>query len=138
VRAVRSEFKHDDFVVRPWTTDQLFGASHFAIEDLEREVKGADFALVVIGPDDKVTSRKETSDAPRDNVIFELGLFMGQLWRERTFMLQPRGIDLKIPSDLLELRPLEYAMPTRPEDLASVIGPACDELRAIITKVKVR
>jgi predicted nucleotide-binding protein len=47
--------------------------------------------------------------SPRDNVIFELGLFMGALTRTRTFVLAPSQVDLKIPSDLLGVTFLRYA-----------------------------
>jgi CRP/FNR family cyclic AMP-dependent transcriptional regulator len=137
VREVHNQFAHDDIVVRPWTTD-VFGASKFPVEDLEDEVKRADFALLVVTPDDKVRSRHEQSDAPRDNVVFELGLFMGQLWRPRTFMLQPRGVDLKIPTDLLGIKALEYKPPATDADLPSALGPPCNELREIIKARKTR
>jgi CRP/FNR family transcriptional regulator, cyclic AMP receptor protein len=52
----------------------VFGASRFPMEDLEAQVKAADFALLVAGGDDEVTSCGSVSSAPRDNVVFELGL----------------------------------------------------------------
>ncbi len=121
---------HEKIIVKVWT-DQIFGASNFAIEDLQEQVKSADFAVLVVTPDDHVVSRKHEHDAPRDNVIFELGLFMGALTRQRTFLLTPHGTDLKIPSDLLGLTPLSYKAEPK-EHLASGVGPASTALETII------
>jgi CRP/FNR family transcriptional regulator, cyclic AMP receptor protein len=119
--------------VRLWT-DGVFGPSRFPMEDLERQLEQADFAVLVAAPDDHVSSRGKDSDAPRDNVVFELGLFMGALARLRTFVVVPRGVDLKIPTDILGLTPVLY-------DIASA-GPsvtsACAELKACILKIGVR
>ena len=90
-----------------WSTG-VFGASRFPIEDLEAQVKAADFALLVAGMDDEVTSRGIVSGAPRDNVIFELGLFMGALSRQRTFILTPKGTSIKLPTDLLGITHLRF------------------------------
>ena len=135
-RAIRSNFDHDDFVVTLWT-DGIFGASQFVITELEKQVQEADFAVLVLGADDVVESRNEKSDAPRDNVIFELGLFMGALSHERTFMIIPRGCDIKIPTDLLGLTPLDYRLEDS-DDFVSLLGPACDQLREIINKMGVK
>jgi predicted nucleotide-binding protein len=86
----------------------IFGASRFPIEDLEAQLRSADFALLIAAPDDRVISRGRTSDSPRDNVVFELGLFMGAISRHRSFLLIPRGVDVKIPTNLLGLTPLRY------------------------------
>ncbi len=135
-RAIRSNFAHDDFGVNLWT-DRVFGPSRFAIAELEKQVQEADFAVLVLGPDDEVISRNEKSDAPRDNVIFELGLFMGALSHERTFMVIPRDCDIKIPTDLLGLTSLSYKSDDS-NDLIALLGPACDELREIINKIDVK
>ena len=135
-RAIRSNFDHDDFVVKLWT-DRVFGASQFVITELENLVQEADFAVLVLGADDEVISRNEKSDAPRDNVVFELGLFIGALSHERTFMVIPRGCDIKVPTDLLGLSSLRYKSDDS-NDLISVLGPLCDELRDIINKIGVK
>ncbi|MET4173615.1 putative nucleotide-binding protein [Bradyrhizobium sp. LA6.1] len=44
------------------------------IEALELELLRADFAILLLSPDDEVTSRGTVSAAPRDNLILELGL----------------------------------------------------------------
>lgn len=131
-REIQDAFRHDAISVRLWP-DKVFGASNFAIDDLQNQVQVSDFAVLVLGPDDKVISRNTESDAPRDNVIFELGFFMGALTRNRTFLVLPRGSDIKIPSDLLGLTPLEYAIGSS-ESLPSRIAPVCNDLRAIINK----
>lgn len=135
-RAIRSNFDHDDFVVKLWT-DRVFTPSQFPIAELEKQVHRADFAVLVLGPDDEVVSRNEKSDAPRDNVILELGLFMGALSHERTFMIIPREYDIKVPTDLQGLTSLSYKSDDS-NDLTGVLGPACDELREIISKIDVK
>ena len=135
-RAIRSNFDHDDFVVNLWT-DNIFGPSQFVITELEKLIQEADFAVLVLGPDDEVISRNQKSDVPRDNVIFELGLFMGALSHERTFMIIPRDCDIKIPTDLLGLTSLSYKSDDSNAFIA-LLGPVCDELRDIINKMDVK
>ena len=135
-RAIRSNFNHDDFVVNLWT-DRVFGPSRFPITELQKQVQKADFAVLVLGPDDVVESRNEKSAAPRDNVIFELGLFMGALSHERTFMIIPRRYNIKIPTDLLGLTSLDYRLEDS-ENFVSLLGPACDQLREIIRQMGVK
>lgn len=93
--------------VRLWTVD-VFQASRFPIEDLAAQAAIADFAVLVLGPDDRLKSRGRRFRTPRDNVVFELGLFMGALGRERSYLLRPRGMHLKIPSDLDGIGMLEH------------------------------
>ena len=106
-QAIQSAFEHDPIVVKIWTND-IFEASRFPIESLERELLGVDFAALVLSADDKVISRDSTTDAPRDNIVFELGLFMGSLGRFRTYLVCPHGIDIKIPTDLEGLTTIRY------------------------------
>jgi predicted nucleotide-binding protein len=119
--------------VRLWT-DGVFGPSRFPMEDLERQLEQADFAVLVAAADDRVSSRGKDSDAPRDNVIFELGLFMGALARLRTFIVVPRSVDLKIPTDILGLTPVLYDISS---GVPSVTA-ACAELKSCILKIGVR
>ena len=100
-------------------SEGVFGASHFAMEDLEHQLQDSDFAVLVAGADDRVTSRGVDTDAPRDNVVFELGLFMGALTRERTFLAVPKDQELKIPSDLLGLNLLWWDPDVEPADKAT-------------------
>jgi len=93
--------------VRLWTGE--FGLSSTYIEALEQQARQADFAIAVFTGDDRVTSRARRQQAPRDNVIFELGLFIGALGRPRCFVVHRQGVDLKLPSDLLAVVSADYA-----------------------------
>lgn len=110
----------------------LFGASRFPIDDLEALLPNSDFAVLVVAADDRLNFRGEDFDAPRDNVVFELGLFMGALTRTRTFILAPNGLKLKIPTDLLGLTQLRY-MPDQADPKAAVAA-AIEELLAQVHK----
>lgn len=131
---------HHPSIVKIWT-DQVFGPTKYTMEDLEREISTADFAIAVVMGEDVVRSKKRQTDAPRDNVVFELGLFMGQIGRERTFMVVPRGIKLKMPSDLLGLNTLSFVPPTDPTNpslWAAALGPICTQIKTTIKKLRPR
>jgi len=129
-REVQNQLKHDQVEFRLWTTG-VFGPGGITIDSLLDQVAVADFAVFVFGPDDTVASRELTHAAPRDNVILEMGLFMGRIGRQRVFMLKEHGTDLKIPTDLLGVTPLTYVIPTG-TNLANALGPPCNDLRTWI------
>ncbi len=123
-------------VVRVWPNG-VFMPSHFPIEDLERELESADFAVLVFGPDDRTLSRHRWSHAPRDNVVFEAGLFMGALRRQRTLIVQSRHAPVKIPSDLSGLTPIVYE-DGPPETLNSRLQSACAEIEKCVDRLGAR
>lgn len=98
------------------------------IETLLNELPRFDFALLVITPDDFVLAREVGGFGPRDNVIFELGLFMGRLGRSRTFLLHQSG-PIKIPTDLSGMMAAEYDWPTDDRNHQRAIAAACDLIR---------
>lgn len=136
-RAIQAACEHDPWTTRLWT-DGVFGAGRTTIESLAAQTDTLDFGLLVVTADDVVEARGSRSPIPRDNVIFELGLLMGALGRERTFMVRLRDErDLKLPSDLLGLKALEL-IPGSDADLPSRVGPAVNELRTIISRLRCR
>lgn len=90
-----------------WEEDTFdFSASY--IESLEKELEKADFAVVVLTADDVANVRKRDVNLPRDNVIFELGLFIGRLGRSRAFFFVDGDSDTTIASDLSGVKPVKY------------------------------
>src|SRR5664279_2263445 len=75
-----------------------FGPGGGTLESLVSAVDRFDFAILIVNPDDTAISRGQQKSVPRDNVIFELGLFMGALGRERTFMVFDRTRPVNLPS----------------------------------------
>ena len=132
-RSVENAFEHDNFHVVLWTHD-VFTVANYPIEDLERELEVADFAIAIAQPDDLVNARKDQHFAPRDNVIFELGFFMGRLGRTRAILMEPRGEDVKLPSDLTGITTIAYKFADG-DSLAAAIGPACNRLRNHINRL---
>jgi predicted nucleotide-binding protein len=74
--------------------------------------------------------RDEDWPTPRDNVIFELGFFMGRLGRSRAILMEPRGERLKLPSDLAGITTIRYKV-----EPAVSMGPASNELREHIMRL---
>jgi predicted nucleotide-binding protein len=82
--------------VLPWY--EAFAPGFAALEELAKRLDEVDFAAFLLLPDDQVLIREHARDAPRDNVVFELGLFMGKLNRERAFALVEG--EMEVLSDL--------------------------------------
>lgn len=117
---------HEKVLVTLWTNG-VFIASHYPVESLEAALEAADFAVALAHPDDETLVRGESNRSPRDNVIFELGFFMGRLGRKRTILLEPRGEKVKLPSDLSGLNTIHYR--TGPvHQRAALLAPTCTEL----------
>ncbi len=100
-QAIHANLEHQCFC-EIWTHG-VFGINKLPLESLLSVASHTDYAIIVFHPDDLVTTRGKRKNTPRDNVIFELGLFIGKLGKDRTCFVQPRGIDIKIPSDLVGL-----------------------------------
>ncbi len=62
----------------------------------------------MFSPDDCVEARGTSHDAPRDNVVLVLGLFMGRIGRERVVAVVPNGLSMKLPTDLLGVACTSY------------------------------
>jgi hypothetical protein len=106
--------------VEPWTTS--FNPGTTTLERLLELAHEVDFAAFVFAQDDWTTDSPLTSTlpgagqaSPRDNVVFEAGLFGGALGMRRTFILHASGS--KLPSDLLGLTSIRYGEAITPAEM---------------------
>lgn len=136
VQTIEGILRNPNLELCLWTGD-VFRPSDVAIEALERIAYEADFGLFVLSPDDKVRSRGVKSSAPRDNVVFELGLSMGALGRKRTFILVPSNFKVKLPSDLHGVTYLPYKVGGR-KSFIDHLKPACLKIQKAIRSVGAR
>src|SRR5436853_2584422 len=107
--------------VDPWTTGFNPGVS--TLERLVELTREVDFAAFVFARDDWTTKGASPDAAsgqasPRDNVVFEAGLFGGALGIRRTFILHANGS--KLPSDLLGLTSVRYDPATGPTEVRAI------------------
>jgi hypothetical protein len=115
--------------VTVWTQG-IFKLSRSTLHSLIVALKNFDFSLFVLTADDLTQIRGSTVHAARDNVIFELGLFIGRLGPNRTFFIVPRGQeDLHLPSDLLGITPATFDPTRQDKNFQAALGPACNEVR---------
>ena len=104
--------------VEPWTT--TFNPGRSTLDRLVELSQEVDFAAFVFAQDDWTTSSaSQTAQAsPRDNVVFEAGLFGGALGIRRTFILHANGS--KLPSDLLGLTSIRYDPATSAAEVRAI------------------
>jgi hypothetical protein len=125
-RALQENLERDiDTTV--WDQD-VFKPTYTALESLHVALQEHDFAVFVFAPDDAAKMRGHEVTVTRDNVIFELGLFMGARGRRRCFILKARDHDIHVPSDLLGHEPLEYDA-GREDGLVRALGSAANKIR---------
>ena len=125
--AIQSNLEHDsDPTV--WTQG-VFQLSSSAIKDLLRTLNVADFAVFVFSPDDVTNIRKQEMQTIRDNVVFEMGMFIGGLGVERTFFVIPQDTEkLHLPTDLIGIEPGKYNSKRGDGNLRAALGPVCHEI----------
>jgi Predicted nucleotide-binding protein containing TIR-like domain len=104
--------------VEPWTT--TFNPGRSTLDRLVELSQEVDFAAFVFAQDDWTTTDASQSGeaSPRDNVVFEAGLFGGALGIRRTFILHAHGS--KLPTDLLGLTSVRYDPAAGPAEVRAM------------------
>lgn len=113
----------------PWNLASQFNCegTNTTISALQSASLKYDFALFILTPDDTISmlvdGKQRRQLAFRDNVVFEIGLFLGSLGSRRVFIArQVTKERQRIPSDLLgaSIQPFDYEATDRDRSLASI------------------
>ena len=115
----------------------MFGLSSGTLETLVASLDRFDFAVLVVDRADTTVSRGKDKNVPRDNVVFELGLFMGGLGREQTFMVFNQTQPLDLPSDLAGVTAGTY-QPQSSGNLNAALGAVSTKIKQQIQRLGLR
>ena len=106
-----------------------FNLSSYALDDLITKAKSVDFSIFIFSPDDLTVMRSREKYVVRDNVVFELGLFIGAIGKNRCFIVKPRDVELHFPSDLLGITPTDFDSNRSDDDLASSLNYSATQIK---------
>ncbi|MFM5168200.1 TIR domain-containing protein [Aeromonas veronii] len=135
--AIQCQLEHD---AEPTVWSQgVFNLTQSTLSDLLSVLDTYDAAILVMSPDDIVKMRGQEQTVTRDNVLFELGMFIGRLGPEKTFMVKPRNSqDFHVPTDLLGLTPGVYDNERSDGNLQAALGPFCFQVRKQLAQMTVK
>lgn len=111
-----------------------FNLSSNTLDDLILMSKSVDFSAFIFSPDDLAIMRSREQYVVRDNVLFELGLFIGSIGKERCFIIKPRDVELHFPSDLLGITPTDYDPNRSDDNLTSSLTYASTQIKREMNK----
>jgi hypothetical protein len=113
----------------------IFDLSGYALDELIKQLSIFDFGIFVFSFEDLSRIRNEEVKTTRDNVLFELGLFVGRMGRQRCFILMPKGKEnLHLPTDLLGIQPAIYNPNRSDNNLLAAVGSASNQIRRSINR----
>ncbi|MEZ4484522.1 MAG: nucleotide-binding protein [Syntrophotaleaceae bacterium] len=110
-----------------WTQD-LLKSSGKTIENIVNIAADFDCAIIVLTPDDMLAKKGVEQLGPRDNMVFELGLFTGTLGRARTFMVLCKDDPIHLPADLVGVTVALYSRRSA-DNLAAALKPVCTQIK---------
>ncbi len=115
----------------PWHNVFPVGAN--GIDSLIEELKKCEFGVFIFAPDDAARMRDRDYLVPRDNVVFEAGLFMGIQVKTRTFIITPKDVaSFHLASDFLGITTATYDVSYAKEDPSNALAPAIARIRQIL------
>ncbi|KGM38565.1 nucleotide-binding protein [Aquabacterium sp. NJ1] len=123
----------NDARVKLW--DNAFDLSSTTIQSLLSRAHDSDFAVFVFHADDKTIIRGNTYSTVRDNVLFELGLFIGALNLERCFILAPKSteVEFRLPTDLAGVTISFYDDSL--DDMVDAVTASCAKIKVALKRL---
>ena len=135
-RAIADELEQSANVT-VWN-EGVFRLNDSFLDDLFAAPNQFDFAVMVWAPDDVTDSKGQSLASPRDNVIFESGLFMGMLGLDHVFVVQDQECPTKIPSDFAGITLATYDGTRIAEEPQAAVRSACSLIEAEMSKAPLK
>lgn len=88
--------------------NELFVPGEYPVESLETAGRKFDGSVIVATADDRVISRGTEASAPRDNLLFEFGMFVACFGRKRALLMVESLSTTKLPSDVSGLTVIPF------------------------------
>ena len=130
--AIKRNLDRYEFETRIWD-EMIFRLSKGSLDSLMSELQGFDYAIAVVDWVSMLEDKGQNLKAPRDNVIFEIGLSMGALGADRTFLIHSNAVSPKLPTDLMGFTTARYYLKSNDADgHLSALRPRCDEIASEI------
>jgi hypothetical protein len=93
-----------------------------------------EYAIFVWAADDELMNNEESIYAPRDNVVFESGLFMGAMGPSKIFIVYDDTIPIKKPSDFLGINLIRFRGKELKKNKINAVREACSIIKYEIKK----
>lgn len=103
-----------------WRDGNVFSLNKNTLECLVKASRKYDYGILVASKDDILLKRLMISRVMRDNVLFEMGLFLGSLGLQRAFLVTHDKISL--PSDYDGVTVVKYSAKTIDDKIKGVIA----------------
>lgn len=128
----------EKYDIATWKQD-TFVPGEYILDGLVGNMANSDFGVFVFHPDDSLTIRDENLRCVRDNVVFELGLFIGGFGRKRTFIVSPLNpAGIRQISDLEGVLRITYDEAQLAINEKAALGSACREIQRAVDALGVR
>lgn len=107
-----------------WNEGEIFKVNSGTLDSLVRASRRYDYGILVATADDKTIKRRLIHKSMRDNVLFEMGLFLGSLGLDRAFLFA--NIKISVPSDFNGVTLIRYH---KKRDIESKVSELVDHLK---------
>lgn len=113
----------------------VLAPSSVVLDGLVSRLAEFDFGIFVFAPDDTTVIRGESTYSVRDNVLFEMGLFVGRLGRERAFMVSPADpTAMHLATDLGGIVAVTYDLNRGDGNIVAALNPAASRIARAIAE----
>ena len=117
---------------RLWT--HAFELGQHYLDELLRHARECDFGVFVLDANDVRVKREQASLVPRDNVLYELGIFHGARGKDRAFIIFCSEDPPELPSDLAGVAAGNYRS-VGPDELSDALSPVALKVRSAIERL---